>query len=240
MPTVNSMIQRLLPRGSNPGRPGVWAELPLWPPDVFAVCATLVDRSGCYASPRYANGYPDGADGCFFSGADYYDDINYYDDIDDLARVGEPTDWTASSSIGPFSWIPRHGEVADHDHPTAQTWQDTAIVLMMVADKVCVAMGFAPRPDLEEEKKRRRISPTTTSSSTSGCSTAGVGARVPPAQPLPDGAARRGLRAAEDHHRAGRLHASVTVAQPLPPAELGRGQNDLEVRRPVGHQSRIC
>ena len=157
MPTVNSMIQHLLPRGSNPGRPGVWAELPLWPPDVFAVCATLVDRSGCYASPRYANGYPDGADGCFFSGADYYDDINYYDDIDDLAQ-----DWRANrldrlQQYWSVLMDPAHGEVADHDHPTAQTWQDTAIVLMMVADKVCVAMGFAPRPDLEEEKKRRRM-----------------------------------------------------------------------------------
>jgi len=151
MPTVNSIIQRLLPRGSNSSRPGVWAELPLWPPDVFAVCATLVDRSGCYASPRHANGYPDGADGCFFARAGYYDDIN-----------GLAQDWRANrldrlQQYWSVLMDPAHGEVADHDHPTAQTWQDTAIVLMMVADEVCVAMGFAPRPDLEEEKKKRRM-----------------------------------------------------------------------------------
>ena len=57
MPTVMRVIERLLPRGTMGPEMGMeiedssadWTLPPLWPPDVFAVAATLVSMSGCYA-----------------------------------------------------------------------------------------------------------------------------------------------------------------------------------------------
>ena len=60
MPTVGEIIQRLMPRGTllqaedsksveQSGDPiGIWRLAPIWPPDAFAVAATLVKYSECY------------------------------------------------------------------------------------------------------------------------------------------------------------------------------------------------
>lgn len=51
--TVRAWIRHLMPNGSNPlqdkarKRPS-WSAYPIWPPDAFAVAATLVENSGCY------------------------------------------------------------------------------------------------------------------------------------------------------------------------------------------------
>lgn len=47
MTTVVSLVQRLLPRGSTIGNSGI-DRIPVSPMDVFAVVATLLDRSGAY------------------------------------------------------------------------------------------------------------------------------------------------------------------------------------------------
>jgi hypothetical protein len=55
--TIGDIMTHLLPAGTRPGaaKPGTaapdWRLCPTWPPDVFAVAATLADRSGCYAEP---------------------------------------------------------------------------------------------------------------------------------------------------------------------------------------------
>ena len=49
--TVAAQVRMLLPKGSRPCPAGVtpcWDEIPFWPPDVFAVAATLVERSSAY------------------------------------------------------------------------------------------------------------------------------------------------------------------------------------------------
>jgi len=51
--TVGDVIARLLPRGSNMHTDGSLKRCPDWPPDLFAVAATLVETSGCYAEPCY-------------------------------------------------------------------------------------------------------------------------------------------------------------------------------------------
>ncbi|MBY0306064.1 MAG: hypothetical protein K2W86_13075 [Sphingomonas sp.] len=52
MTTIRALIHRLLPGGTrfNTDRKpcGSWEQIPLWPPNVFAVAAQLVERSGCY------------------------------------------------------------------------------------------------------------------------------------------------------------------------------------------------
>lgn len=50
MPKVLEVLKRLLPQGS--WRTGTWDSCPLWPPDVFAVSATLARMSACYSRVR--------------------------------------------------------------------------------------------------------------------------------------------------------------------------------------------
>lgn len=49
MPTIRDIIKRLFPKGSR--NDDKWDLPPVWPPDLFAVAATIVQQSGCYASP---------------------------------------------------------------------------------------------------------------------------------------------------------------------------------------------
>src|SRR5262245_49564517 len=51
MPTVDQVIRRLFPHGTTPRsdliiRPA-WGP-PVWAPDAFAICARLIELSGCY------------------------------------------------------------------------------------------------------------------------------------------------------------------------------------------------
>jgi hypothetical protein len=51
--TVGHVIKSLLPNGTRHGlkKKDKWAICPRWPPDLFAVCATLAEKSGYYAEP---------------------------------------------------------------------------------------------------------------------------------------------------------------------------------------------
>ena len=53
-----------------------WDMFPRWPPDLFAVTASLVDHCGCYSHPRYAGGG---------WGASYHDE-GYLESILGVAR----------------------------------------------------------------------------------------------------------------------------------------------------------
>src|SRR5881392_1299319 len=70
MSTVMQTIARLLPRGTSRGPDTPvrvsWSVAPSWAPDLFAVAATLVNLSGCYAHAKVTGGPdPDGDDGAF-------------------------------------------------------------------------------------------------------------------------------------------------------------------------------
>jgi len=55
MSTPGAIIRRLLPSGSHPNEgESNWDSCPDWPPDAFAVAATLLERSGMYAAYRYS------------------------------------------------------------------------------------------------------------------------------------------------------------------------------------------
>ena len=73
MPSIYELIQYLAPAGTRPDpkRPGAqndpwarppadaaedpWGRFPIWPPDLFAIAATLVNQSECYSLSRYAD-----------------------------------------------------------------------------------------------------------------------------------------------------------------------------------------
>ena len=52
MAGVNMLLRQLLPAGSRGWKDSGpnWEKYPDWPPDAFAVAATIVLRSGCYTS----------------------------------------------------------------------------------------------------------------------------------------------------------------------------------------------
>jgi hypothetical protein len=47
--TIVETLKRLFPSGTNPGARGSLCHCPAWPPDLFAVAATLLERSSAYA-----------------------------------------------------------------------------------------------------------------------------------------------------------------------------------------------
>lgn len=52
--TVGDVVRRILPAGSTAEKNLDWSSCPWWPGDVFAVAATLVQISSCYADPGIA------------------------------------------------------------------------------------------------------------------------------------------------------------------------------------------
>ena len=54
MASVSEIVKRLLPEGTRDGPRKTWESCPYWPPDVFAVAATLAELSGCYSWHRPA------------------------------------------------------------------------------------------------------------------------------------------------------------------------------------------
>lgn len=47
--TIFETLKRLFPSGTNPRARGSLRSCPAWPPDLFAVAATLLERSSAYA-----------------------------------------------------------------------------------------------------------------------------------------------------------------------------------------------
>lgn len=140
MPTVNEVIRRLLPKGTNPAfgthRAVVkrdYSKAPFWPPDVFAVTATMVEQSGCYARPRFV-GWTQG---------NLFIDENHLQTVRDTAK-----EWQVSSDV-PNEVARRWQILQDHgdaevtaESETAHQWWDAAIMLMLIADQACAGMGF--------------------------------------------------------------------------------------------------
>ena len=59
MLAVSTFLKRLFPEGTKPKAQGMeekWIEFPVWPPDLYAAAASLLDRSGCYSHPRFSGG----------------------------------------------------------------------------------------------------------------------------------------------------------------------------------------
>lgn len=126
---VRDVIRRLLPRGSDGS--GRWDKVPMWPPDLFAVAATLVDRSGCYANTRYLCGF-----------GDCTHDEAYWNEIEQLA---------AELSAGRSGRLQRVWKIllernwlVQNQEEKSVRWWDAAMKLLAVADEACSGVGFVP------------------------------------------------------------------------------------------------
>ncbi len=117
-PTVGDIVKRLFPLGSN-GR-HTWDECPWWPPDLFAVAATLVRVSGCYALRRLTRR---ARSQCEKQGNEW-------------RNSGQ-----GPSQLAVKCWQQllrsRNAPVGDHD-----AWWDAALKLLALSDQASAVMGF--------------------------------------------------------------------------------------------------
>jgi hypothetical protein len=136
MATLKSIIQRLLPSGSRPDdKPQDWQFCPEWPPDVFAVVATLLERCDMYSKDRYS-GRVDG-NGPFGK--------RYRKNVADLGL-----DWGSnlkppSEVEGCWRTLMSRQEAYVSSLPDSHPrWWDSVFKLLAVADEASVGMGFVP------------------------------------------------------------------------------------------------
>jgi len=134
---VSDVIQRLLPQGTESGALS-HHRCPRWPPDLFAVAATLVTESGCYSSARYTGGLSP-TEACF--------DARYMSQVDSAGRKWSSghfpdlvqTLWERLLASGPC--IVGLRDRAD--------WWDDAMKLLAISDVASVGFGFGEaHPDL--------------------------------------------------------------------------------------------
>ncbi len=152
MTTIGKLLDRLLPNGSNPPTKGAaasWQELPKWPPDVFAVTATLLNLSGWYGVKKFT-GWEE--DNIFFQGG-YLDGP---EGIKTVARAwGEsqreqpPPEAVALLGVLHALWKTLIGAAGEDVlseaigvNSTPPPWADAAMKLMLMADHACAGMGF--------------------------------------------------------------------------------------------------
>jgi hypothetical protein len=149
---VNELLKQLLPMGSRGAVAGrrSWQQYPVWPPDAFAVAATIVLRSACYTSLARENGP------C----TQFHDEV-YRDRLLRLGRAWRSGVWyTARGALDSIVddrslfevkqadlqalWArlrDETSEVVDVPLATAQA----ALALMIVADEACAGLGFPAR-----------------------------------------------------------------------------------------------
>lgn len=136
MPTIGAVLRRLLPEGSRRGPRVLHRRCPDWPPDVFAVAATIVELGGIYARPSFTAGWDPAA---FEFGGAYADEVR---------AAGEA--W-AGTGVPPRAvealWRRLLGaadEELGQDSTAAAAWHGVALRLMTIADEACVGVGFLP------------------------------------------------------------------------------------------------
>lgn len=131
---IFDIVRHLLPVGTVPGSSGrispSYQSCPTWPPDVFAVVGTILDRSGCYTMAS-----PDRTD---LPGHEAR-----LDRIDAITKS-----WVKLSKVSDdvqalwLELVTNHAEVpleAIKDNPSALT---TLLLLFAVADEACHGMGW--------------------------------------------------------------------------------------------------
>lgn len=139
MATIDDVIKRMLPFGTNPAsvefsplkNSKSWDKVPLWPPDTFAVAAAIVENSSCYTDERYS---------CK-SGSNFFFGKTYIQRVERAAATWNENEepphrvhmlWRVLLKY-------RHQEVS---HPNT-AWRDAAMELLAIADEASSGMGLS-------------------------------------------------------------------------------------------------
>jgi len=133
MPTIAEEIRRLLPHGSRLGSSGRRTACPLWPPDLFAVAASLVRLSQCYTWPEFVATWDSRV--CRLNG-------NY---VDDVTRIGAT--WAETAEIPAdlatlWQELLNSGTCDVGRERPIKPWAEIAIRLMAIADEAASGIGF--------------------------------------------------------------------------------------------------
>lgn len=170
MQVVFQVIQRLLPHGSRApagaakGQSGItveppgsadWRLPPVWPPDLFAVCATLLNLSGCYADASLTEEC-DARDymrlGRIWRGPD----VKSGKEQDAPGPVGERKQEAPGQMDVLAGALQRHWDrlllsaaepVSAHveRHEAETHWCGAALALLAIADEASRGMGYSAR-----------------------------------------------------------------------------------------------
>lgn len=143
-PKVVDIVRRLLPDGSTPPQltriggesaPN-WDSCPPWPPDLFAVTATLIRGSGCYTEPRYVSS----AKGRSAWGSARAGNIQELGGrwAENFIQVPEQIQKLWSQLVDTYSTAP----VAEGKRRDEPPWWDAALDLMAYADEASAGIGF--------------------------------------------------------------------------------------------------
>lgn len=131
-PQVKPILLRMLPKGGNPRPRPSWRQCPGWPPDLFALTATLLDRLGAYAMPPFTFGWIEAQ--YSFS----------RERAAEIQRLGHR--WRTTGRAPPAVQARWQALL----HPTEAEARDRALArarnaawLLAVADEASFAMGFA-------------------------------------------------------------------------------------------------
>jgi hypothetical protein len=127
---VTDIVHRMLPDGTSAMHPPSWDACPTWPPDLFAVVATLVNRSGCYSRSRYSAGLLE--QGCFTD--DYRASV---------LRLGD--EWRRGhfpEEVQGLWTVLQNAQLEVADVGDCVDWWDAAIRLLAIADEAASGFGF--------------------------------------------------------------------------------------------------
>lgn len=138
MPKLIDVIKRIFPKGTSPLNPESWEDPPVWPPDAFAISATLVNHTGCYADERYST----------TGSADYF----FTSEVSNEMRVDGskwaehpfPHDQAIESVHEYWKCILDNSDkdLSDVKLPADHQLCDALIALMLLADEASVGIGF--------------------------------------------------------------------------------------------------
>lgn len=144
--TVGHVIREILPFGSNPDEPGVqngepdWALPPMWAPDLFAVVATLAERSGLYAEPGIA---------LSTTAAGRSRKVARAKQAEELGGAWGSKGLLPAKVLDLWQTLHRHQNDPVCDGAgNGRAWKDASMQLLATTDEACAGVGYEP-PELK-------------------------------------------------------------------------------------------
>jgi hypothetical protein len=128
--TIHEVLSRLLPLGSNGDKNRSLRRCPAWPPDLFAVAATLLENSSSYAIPAFTSGW---------NPTEYIFTDDY---VTEVTSTG--AEWARSRK--PPAHLERlWRDLVQHiDDELSESLAPVVVRLLAIADEASLGIGFAP------------------------------------------------------------------------------------------------
>jgi hypothetical protein len=157
MATVREIARRLLQPGGDIAPPDL-NRCPAWPPDAFAVAATLANLSGCYSKRRYLGGQ---------DSPRLFDDA-YRDRVQSAAQTWQTAETIPGRAEELWGVIVNTTLDVCANGAGAETWWDACLELISISDEASAGIGFlapraaAPFPGyfLEQYRNKLQQAPT--------------------------------------------------------------------------------